>query len=83
MCVQLQRGFHIRMPEQSLHRLRIGLRAHQEKSKATGGNVERGKQCAVTHLIMSHAFHIPQSYRRHRLGTVEGLDLALLVDAQD
>jgi len=34
----------------------------------TGGNVERGKQCAVTHLIMSHAFHIPQSYRQHPVG---------------
>jgi hypothetical protein len=40
VCVQLQRGFHIRMPEQSLHRFRIGLRAHQERRKAMSQVVE-------------------------------------------
>jgi|SRR5579871_1452740 len=30
MCVQLQGGSYIRMPQQSLHGLRIGLGAHQE-----------------------------------------------------
>jgi hypothetical protein len=51
----------------------------------TGGDVEHGKQDggAVTNIIMSHAFHIAQPHRQHRLGTVEGLDLALLIDAQD
>ena len=50
----------------------------------SGGDVEGGEQGggAVADIIMGHAFHIAEAHRQHRLGTVEGLNLALLVDTE-
>ena len=39
--------------------------------------------CAVAHVIMSNAVDIAQPHGQHRLGAVEGLNLALFVDAED
>jgi hypothetical protein len=48
-------------------------------------NVERGEQGhgAVAEVIMRHPFGIAQAHRQYRLGTLQRLDLALLVDTQD
>ena len=50
----------------------------------SAGNVERGEQRggSVPHVIVGDAFDIAQAHRQYRLGAVQGLNLALLVDAQ-
>jgi hypothetical protein len=49
-----------------------------------GGDVEGGKQRrgAVAHIIVGDAFDIAEPHRQHRLGAIERLNLALLVDRQ-
>src|SRR5262249_1706677 len=48
------------------------------------GSVERGEQgsSAVAHIVVRDALDIAQSHRQHWLGSLEGLALALLIDAQ-
>ena len=50
----------------------------------SGGNIEGGKQCrgAVADIIVGDAFDIAESHRQHRLGAIERLNLALLIDRQ-
>ena len=47
-----------------------------------GGDVERGKESggAMTNVVMSDAFHVAQAHRQHRLGTIQSLNLGLLID---
>ena len=49
-----------------------------------GSDVERGKQGgrAVADVIVGDALDIAQSHGQHGLGAVQGLNLALLIDAQ-
>ena len=49
-----------------------------------GDTIQDSKQgCrAVTDSIMSHPFHSAQSQRQHRLGSLQCLDLCLLVHAE-
>ena len=48
------------------------------------GDVEGGEQRggAVTQVIVGHAFDVAEAHRQQRLAALQGLDLALLVDAQ-
>ena len=48
------------------------------------GDVQGGKQGggAMANIIMGHAFDITQPHGQHGLGAVEGLNLALFVDAE-
>jgi len=50
-----------------------------------GGNVESRKQRggAMANVVVGHTFHISQAHRQHRLGAVQGLNLALLIDTED
>ena len=45
------------------------------------GGEERG--CAVAHIIVGAPLHLARTHRQKRLGTIERLDLALLVNAKD
>ena len=49
------------------------------------GKIQGGEQSggAVADIVMSHPLHIAQPHGQHRLGAVQGLNLALLIDAQD
>ncbi|OLK97671.1 hypothetical protein IXO812_10420 [Xanthomonas oryzae pv. oryzae] len=51
---------------------------------AAVGDVQRGKKggCAMAHGVVRDAFDVPQPRRQHRLGTLQGLYLALLVHTQ-
>lgn len=48
-------------------------------------NIQCGKQGggAVTYVIVSDSFHVPQAHGQHRLCAIQGLDLALFVHTQD
>src|SRR5262249_33662266 len=48
-------------------------------------NVEGGEQggCAVAFVVVGHRPGAPRLHRQSRLGAVEGLDLALLVDREN
>src|SRR5882757_466009 len=50
-----------------------------------GGDVEGGKEGgrAMANIVMSDPFHVAQADRQHRLGTVQSLNLGLLIDRQD
>jgi hypothetical protein len=51
----------------------------------SGSDVESGKERgrAVADIVVGHAFDIAQAHRENGLGTIQRLNLALLVDAQD
>ena len=51
---------------------------------ATGGEIQRGKQRRrpVPDVVMGDALDVAQPQGKERLGAFQGLDLALLVDAQ-
>ena len=59
-----------------------GLAPSQNRSvgHVQGGEEGRG---AVTDVIVGDALHIAQAHRQDRLGPIQGLDLGLLVHAQD
>ena len=48
-----------------------------------GGDLQRGEQCrgAVPLVVVGLLFGPTRAHRQHRLGTVQGLDLAFFVDA--
>ena len=48
-------------------------------------HVEGGKQRgrAVAHVVMRDPFEVAQAHRQDRLGALQGLNLALLIDAED
>lgn len=48
------------------------------------GHIQRRKQrrAAVVDVVMGNPLHVPEPHRQHWLGTLERLDLALLVDTQ-
>jgi len=50
-----------------------------------GGDIEGGEERrgAMPDIVVGKPLDIAQSHRQHRLSTVQGLDLALLVHAQD
>src|SRR6202008_4093947 len=58
---------------------RLALGEHR-----AGGDVQGGKQSggAVADVIMSNTLDVPQAHRQHRWGTVQGLNLALFIDAE-
>ncbi len=47
--------------------------------------VQGGEECrrAVPGVVVAPALRLPGPHRQHRLGAVEGLDLGLLIDAED
>jgi len=45
-------------------------------------DVEGGKEsgCAMANVVVCDPFHVAQAHRQHRLGTVQSLNLGLLID---
>ena len=58
----------------------LALRQH-----AARGDVERceERRRPVPDVAVGHALDVPQAHRKTRLRSIESLDLALLVDAED
>src|SRR6476620_4804357 len=52
---------------------------------ASGGDVERREQGrhAMACIVVTASLDLTRAHRQHRLATIERLNLALLVDAQD
>ncbi len=51
----------------------------------TASNVESGEKgcCSMSLVVMGNTFDVTQSHGKHGLSAIKGLDLALLINAQD
>jgi hypothetical protein len=54
------------------------------RQDSSGRDVESGKQGggAMANVVVGHSFDVSKSHGQHRLGPVEGLNLALLIDRE-
>jgi hypothetical protein len=70
---------------QELQELLVTMPTPALGEHATRGDVERGEQCRgpVADVVVRDSFDVAESQRQQGLRAVEGLDLALLVDAQN
>ena len=64
--------------------LLVAMAALADGQDLAGGDVQGGKEGrgAVAHVVVRDAFDVADAHRQQRLGSVQSLDLALLVDAE-
>jgi hypothetical protein len=69
---------------QETQKLLMAVALHALPDHRTGGDIERGKEGsgAMALVVVRHGARSALFHRQPWLGTVERLDLALLVDAQ-
>ncbi len=78
------RDVGIDLPEEA-QVLLVAMAALALSDHGAGRQVQSRKQSggAMANVVVGHTFHIAQAHGRKRLGTFQGLNLALLIDAQD
>ena len=84
MQLELGRNANIEVPEEGEELLMAVPRLAWGDDFAAlhiEGGEQRGR--AVAQVVMRDAFEVAHAHRQDRLGALQGLDLALLVDAED
>ena len=69
---------------EELKKLLMTVACFALRQDGPGGDVKSGKEgCgAMANVVVGHSFDVSKSHGQHRLGPVEGLNLALLIDRE-